>query len=166
MPMERQPIIQVRNLTARYGEKTILEGVSFDVFEGEIFVILGGSGWGKSTLLKHLVGLIRPYSGQITIDGDDISRGASRVIERLLRKIGILYQSGALFGSMTIAQNIALPVIQYTDLSSITSPETSRTSLSSKRSLPSTVGSSRHWLWKDLWTSSSNGTPRRAGKPC
>jgi phospholipid/cholesterol/gamma-HCH transport system ATP-binding protein len=116
--MERQPIIQVRDLTARYGEETILEGVSFDVFEGEIFVILGGSGCGKSTLLKHLVGLIRPYSGQVIIDGDDISRGASRVIERLLRKIGILYQSGALFGSMTIAENIALPVIEYTDLSS------------------------------------------------
>jgi phospholipid/cholesterol/gamma-HCH transport system ATP-binding protein len=118
MPMETQPIIQVRDLTARYGEETILEGVSFDVFEGEIFVILGGSGCGKSTLLKHLVGLIRPYSGQVIIDGDDISRGASRVIERLLRKIGILYQSGALFGSMTIAENIALPVIEYTDLSS------------------------------------------------
>jgi phospholipid/cholesterol/gamma-HCH transport system ATP-binding protein len=116
--METQPIIQVRDLTARYGEETILEGVSFDVFEGEIFVILGGSGCGKSTLLKHLVGLIRPYSGQVIIDGDDISRGASRVIERLLRKIGILYQSGALFGSMTIAENIALPVIEYTDLSS------------------------------------------------
>jgi phospholipid/cholesterol/gamma-HCH transport system ATP-binding protein len=115
--MERQPIIQVRDLTARYGEETILEGISFDVFEGEIFAILGGSGCGKSTLLKHLVGLIRPYSGQVIIDGDDISRGASWVIERLLRKIGILYQSGALFGSMTIAENIALPVIEYTDLS-------------------------------------------------
>jgi phospholipid/cholesterol/gamma-HCH transport system ATP-binding protein len=118
MTMDRQPIIQVRDLTARYGEETILEGISFDVFEGEVFVILGGSGCGKSTLLKHLIGLIRPYSGQVVIDGDDISRGDSQVIERLLRKIGILYQSGALFGSMTIAENIALPVIEYTDLSS------------------------------------------------
>ena len=116
--MARQPIIQVRDLTARYGEETILEGVSFDVFEGEVFVILGGSGCGKSTLLKHLIGLIRPYSGQVIIDGDDISHGGSPVINRLLRKIGILYQSGALFGSMTVAENIALPIVEYTDLSS------------------------------------------------
>jgi phospholipid/cholesterol/gamma-HCH transport system ATP-binding protein len=118
MAADRQPIIQVRDLTARYGEETILEGVSFDVFEGEVFVILGGSGCGKSTLLKHLIGLIRPYSGQVIIDGDDISHGGSPVINRLLRKIGILYQSGALFGSMTVAENIALPIVEYTDLSS------------------------------------------------
>jgi phospholipid/cholesterol/gamma-HCH transport system ATP-binding protein len=118
MAMHRQPIIQVRDLTARYGEETILERVSFDVFEGEVFVILGGSGSGKSTLLKHLIGLVRPYSGQVIIDGDDISHGGSSVIDRLLRKIGILYQSGALFGSMSVAENIALPIIEYTDLSS------------------------------------------------
>jgi len=116
--MDRQPIIQVRDLIARYGEETILEGISFDVFEGEIFVILGGSGCGKSTLLKHLIGLIRPHSGQVVIDGDDISRADSEGYQRLLRKIGILYQSGALFGSMTVAENIALPITEYTDLSS------------------------------------------------
>ena len=116
--MNRQPIIQVRDLIARYGEETILESISFDVYEGEIFVILGGSGCGKSTLLKHLIGLIRPYSGQVIIDGDDISRGDSQVVERLLRKIGILYQGGALFGSMTLAENIALPILEYTDLAS------------------------------------------------
>src|SRR5512137_2706018 len=116
--MNRQPIIQVRELVARYGEETILEGVSFEVYEGEIFVILGGSGCGKSTLLKHLIGLIRPYSGQVIIDGDDISRGDSQLVGRLLRKIGILYQGGALFGSMTLAENIALPILEYTDLSS------------------------------------------------
>lgn len=116
--MNRRPIIQVRDLIARYGEETILEGISFDIYEGEIFVILGGSGCGKSTLLKHLIGLIRPYSGQVIIDGDDISRGDSQVVERLLRKIGILYQGGALFGSMTLAENIALPILEYTDLAS------------------------------------------------
>jgi phospholipid/cholesterol/gamma-HCH transport system ATP-binding protein len=116
--MNRQPIIQVKELVARYGEETILEGVSFEVYEGEIFVILGGSGCGKSTLLKHLVGLIRPYSGQVIIDGDDISHGDSQLVGRLLRKIGILYQGGALFGSMTLAENIALPILEYTDLSS------------------------------------------------
>jgi len=116
--MNRQPIIQVSELVARYGEETILENVSFEVYEGEIFVILGGSGCGKSTLLKHLIGLIRPYSGQVIIDGEDISRGDSQVVQRLLRKIGILYQGGALFGSMTLAENIALPILEYTDLSS------------------------------------------------
>jgi phospholipid/cholesterol/gamma-HCH transport system ATP-binding protein len=116
--MNRQPIIQVSELVARYGEETILENVSFEVYEGEIFVILGGSGCGKSTLLKHLIGLIRPYSGQVIIDGENISRGDSQVVQRLLRKIGILYQGGALFGSMTLAENIALPILEYTDLSS------------------------------------------------
>jgi phospholipid/cholesterol/gamma-HCH transport system ATP-binding protein len=115
--MERQPIIRVRDLVARYGEETILEGISFDVFEGEIFVILGGSGCGKSTLLKHLIGLIRPYSGQVIIDGEDISRADSQGYQKLLQKIGILYQSGALLGSMTVAENIALPIMEYTDLS-------------------------------------------------
>jgi len=118
MTMDRQPIIRVRDLVARYGDETILEGISFDVFEGEIFVILGGSGCGKSTLLKHLIGLIRPYSGQVTIDGDDISRADSQGYQKLLQKIGILYQSGALLGSMTVAENIALPIMEYTDLSS------------------------------------------------
>lgn len=114
--MNRQPIIQVRDLTARYGDDTILEGVSFDVYEGEIFVILGGSGCGKSTLLKHLIGLMRPSSGQICIDGEDLSLADSHAYQRLLRKIGILYQSGALFGSMTLAENVALPITEYTDV--------------------------------------------------
>ena len=116
--MNRQPIIQVRDLIARYGEETILQDISFDIYEGEIFVILGGSGCGKSTLLKHLIGLIRPYSGQVVIDGEDIARADSEGYHRLLRKIGILYQSGALFGSMTLAENVALPIVEYTDLAS------------------------------------------------
>jgi len=114
--MNRQPIIQVRDLIARYGDETILEGVSFDVYEGEIFVILGGSGCGKSTLLKHLIGLMRPHSGQILIGGEDLSLADSHAYHRLLRKIGILYQSGALFGSMTLAENVALPITEYTDV--------------------------------------------------
>jgi phospholipid/cholesterol/gamma-HCH transport system ATP-binding protein len=115
--MNRQPIIQVKDLVARYGEETILDSVSFEVYEGEVFVILGGSGCGKSTLLKHLIGLIRPYSGQVIIDGEDINHAGSQGYHRLLRKIGILYQSGALFGSMTLAENVALPIQEYTDLS-------------------------------------------------
>ncbi len=116
--MDRRPIIQVRDLTARYGEETILEGVSFDVYEGEIFVILGGSGCGKTTLLKHLIGLLKPYAGQVIIDGEDITRADSQGYHGLLKRIGILYQSGALFGSMTLAENVALPIVEYTDLPS------------------------------------------------
>lgn len=116
--MNRRPIIQVRDLTARYGEETILEGVSFDVYEGEIFVILGGSGCGKTTLLKHLIGLLKPYAGQVIIDGEDITRADAQGYHGLLKRIGILYQSGALFGSMTLAENVALPIVEYTDLPS------------------------------------------------
>jgi phospholipid/cholesterol/gamma-HCH transport system ATP-binding protein len=113
---EKHPVIQVRDLVARYGDQTILEGVTFDIYEGEIFVILGGSGCGKSTLLKHMVGLLRPHSGQVVIDGDDISRCDTETFHSVLRKIGVLYQAGALFGSMTVAENIALAIEEYTQL--------------------------------------------------
>ncbi|MFC1868613.1 ABC transporter ATP-binding protein [Thermodesulfobacteriota bacterium] len=114
--MSRREIIQVKELTAGYGEDIILDNISFDVFEGEIFVVLGGSGCGKSTLLKHLIGLIKPVSGQITIDGDDISDPDDATYKRVLKKIGVLYQSAALFGSMTLFENVALPIKEYTDL--------------------------------------------------
>ena len=114
--MSRKDIIKVENLTGGYGEEIILERISFNVYEGEIFVILGGSGCGKSTLLKHLIGLIKPVSGQIIIDGDNISDADDVTYQKILRKIGVLYQNSALFGSMTLAQNVALPIIEYTDL--------------------------------------------------
>lgn len=114
--MSRQVIIKVRDLVAQYGEEVILDRISFDVYEGEIFVVLGGSGCGKSTLLKHLIGLIRPSSGRITIDGEDISNSDEATFKGILRKIGVLYQSAALLGSMTVAENVALPIEEYTDL--------------------------------------------------
>ena len=114
--MERQVVIRVKDLIGGYGEDIILDRVSFDVYEGEIFVVLGGSGCGKSTLLKHLIGLIQPQSGQVIIDGDDISLSDDATFQRVLRKIGVLYQSAALFGSMTLAENVALPIKEYTDL--------------------------------------------------
>ncbi len=117
--MARNAIIQVRNLTAGYGEDAvILHDISFDVYEGEIFVILGGSGCGKSTLLKHLIGLIPPMDGEVVIDGDDLSRCGDETFQEILKKIGVSYQGGALFGSMTLAENIALPIQAYTDLPS------------------------------------------------
>ena len=109
-------LIQVRDLVAGYGEEVILENISFDVIEGEIFVVLGGSGCGKSTLLKHMVGLYPPLSGRIVIDGEDISARDPESLQKVLRKIGVLYQGSALLGSMTIAENVALPIAEYIDL--------------------------------------------------
>jgi phospholipid/cholesterol/gamma-HCH transport system ATP-binding protein len=115
--MERKTVIQVKDLVARFGDDIILDRISFDIYEGEIFAVLGGSGSGKSTLLKHLIGLLRPASGQILIDGDDIADCDDKRFQNFLRKIGVLYQSAALFGSMTLAENVALPILEYTDLS-------------------------------------------------
>ncbi|HEX7327531.1 MAG TPA: ATP-binding cassette domain-containing protein [Casimicrobiaceae bacterium] len=116
MPAAHDPIIEVRDLTAGYGDTAILEHVSFDVRRGEIFVILGGSGSGKSTLLKHMIGLEPPLAGSILIDGDDIVTAEGELRQAILRKIGVMYQSGALFGSMTLAENVQLPLEEYTDL--------------------------------------------------
>lgn len=114
--MEKHKIIQVRDLTVGYETDIILEHISFDVLEGEIFIVLGGSGCGKSTLLKHLIGLNSPLSGRILIDGENISNCDETTFKKILRKIGVLYQSSALFGSMTIAENVSLPIKEYTDL--------------------------------------------------
>ncbi|MDD5199415.1 MAG: ATP-binding cassette domain-containing protein [Terrimicrobiaceae bacterium] len=109
-------IIEVRELTAGYAGEAILENVSFDVRRGEVFVILGGSGCGKSTLLKHLIGLYPPMAGAVRIEGRDLvaAEGAER--QAILKRIGVSYQSGALFGSMTLGENVRLPLEEYTDL--------------------------------------------------
>ena len=111
------PIIEARNLTVRFGERTIFENVSFTISRGDILVILGGSGCGKSTLLRTLTGLIRPAEGQVLIDGEDFTASFGKERTRLLRKFGILFQSGGLFASMSLAENIALPLQTYTNLS-------------------------------------------------
>ena len=115
---EREPIIRVRGLAAGYGDDVLLDDVSFDVQRGEVFVILGGSGSGKSTLLKHMIGLYEPPRGSVVIDGDDIVAATGDARRAILRKIGVMYQSGALFGSMTLAENVSLPLEEYTDLTS------------------------------------------------
>jgi phospholipid/cholesterol/gamma-HCH transport system ATP-binding protein len=114
---EKKPIIQVENLTARYGDRTIFKHVNFTVSKGEILVVLGGSGCGKSTLLRHLIGLNQPYTGRVLIDGINVNSDDERQLNRLRRKIGVSFQSGALFGSMTVGENIALPLKEYTDMS-------------------------------------------------
>jgi len=111
-----EPIIRVEGLTAGYGDFILLDKVSFDVRRGEVFVILGGSGCGKSTLLKHMIGLYDPKAGRVLIDGDDIVSADDATRHTILRKIGVMYQSGALFGSMTLLENVRLPLEEYTDL--------------------------------------------------
>ncbi len=116
MNAESQTLIEVRELEAKYGDATILKDVNIDVFQGEILAIIGGSGCGKTTLLRHMVGLNPPAAGRIAIEGHDITDGDQTSFEAALRKIGILFQGGALFGSMTIAENVALPIQEYTEL--------------------------------------------------
>jgi len=114
--MANDTIINIRDLVARYGDDIILNGISFDVFKHEILVILGGSGCGKSTLLRHMTGLKKAGGGRIVLDGDDISHCSDEVFQTALKKIGILFQSGALIGSMTLAENVALPMEEYSNL--------------------------------------------------
>jgi phospholipid/cholesterol/gamma-HCH transport system ATP-binding protein len=109
-------IIRVRNLTAGYGEVVILSDLSFEVRRGEVFVILGGSGCGKTTALKQMIGLARPRTGSIEIDGRDIVVAEGTERQAIWRRIGVMYQSGALFGSMTVRENVRLPMEEYTDL--------------------------------------------------
>ncbi len=113
---ESRPIISVRNLSVGYGDETIIRDVSFDVNQGEIFVILGRSGCGKTTLFKAIIGLLEPQAGEIFIDGEKIRSIDEGGSEGIFRKIGVLFQSGALFSSMTVAENLALPLRQYTSL--------------------------------------------------
>ena len=111
--MEKKPIVEVRDLVAGYGDTLVLDRVSLDVYEGEIIVVIGGSGCGKSTLLKNMVGLLRPVSGAIRYWGKEITFMDEDELARLLQQLGIAFQSGALFNSMTVAENIALPMEEY-----------------------------------------------------
>jgi phospholipid/cholesterol/gamma-HCH transport system ATP-binding protein len=113
-----EPILRVEGLTAGYDGKVLLRDVSFEVRRGEVFVILGGSGSGKSTLLKHLIGLYTPLRGRVLFEGQDLvsAQGAQRLA--ILRRFGVMYQQGALFGSMTLLENVRLPLEEFTDLDS------------------------------------------------
>src|SRR4026208_1904943 len=109
-------VIQVENFKAAYADQVILDRINFEVYIGEVFGILGGSGSGKSTLLKHMIGLYKPARGKILIDGHDVVTADDRQRKEILRKFGVMYQSGALFGSMTLLDNIQLPLEEFTDL--------------------------------------------------
>ena len=116
MSVQTEPIIRVENFTATYDETVILDDLSFTVNRGEVLVILGGSGCGKSTLLKHMIGLLEPSAGRILIDGDDIVTAHGERRKRILEKIGVTFQTGALFGSMTLLENVRLALEEFTSL--------------------------------------------------
>jgi len=113
---ETENIIEVENLVAHYGERVILNGINLGIRTGEIMVIMGGSGSGKTTLMRNLLGLNKPSSGSIHILGQDITKISKRELYAIRRKMGVAFQGGALLGSMSVAENIELPLRQHTKL--------------------------------------------------
>ncbi|MFQ5667740.1 MAG: ABC transporter ATP-binding protein [Candidatus Binatia bacterium] len=116
VPPGTPPAIQVQHLVARYDDRTVLDDVSFEVHTGERFLIVGGSGCGKTTLLRHVIGLQRPARGRVLLDGDDVTAADEDQLRRIQRKFGVLFQSGALFASLTLGENVALLLEEYTAL--------------------------------------------------
>jgi phospholipid/cholesterol/gamma-HCH transport system ATP-binding protein len=114
--MENEPIIKVRDLVCRFGDQIVLDGVNIDVFDGEVLVIMGGSGSGKSTLLRHMIGTYIPDGGTVEIFGDNLGTLDDDGMNRVRRQFGILFQSSALYNSMSVADNVALSLREHTDL--------------------------------------------------
>lgn len=112
-----RPAISVRNLRMGYGAKILLEDASFDVKRGEIVVVLGGSGSGKSSLMRNIIGLYKPMAGDVLIDGESVVTASAEDKARLQRRLGVMYQSGALFGSLNVLENVRFPLDRFTDLS-------------------------------------------------
>src|SRR6201991_2081168 len=114
--MGTRPVISVRNLRIGYGARVLLDDASFDVHRGEIVVILGGSGSGKSSLMKSIIGLHDPMAGDIFIDGTSLVSASAEEKAKLQRKLGVMYQSGALFGSLNVLENVRFPLDRFTGL--------------------------------------------------
>jgi phospholipid/cholesterol/gamma-HCH transport system ATP-binding protein len=114
------PIISVRNVVNRFGTQTVHDGVSLDVLPGEVLGIVGGSGSGKSVLLRTMLGLHKPTSGQVLVEGRNVCSANAAELLEVKRRYGVTFQHGALFSSLTVAQNIQLPMVEYFDAS----PET------------------------------------------
>jgi phospholipid/cholesterol/gamma-HCH transport system ATP-binding protein len=113
--MSDEPIIEVTDLVRTFGERTVLSGISFKVMKGDTLIIMGGSGCGKSTLLRHIIGSMRPTSGSVKIFGEEISRMTERELSAVRQKFGMLFQSGALLQSLTVGENVALPILEHRD---------------------------------------------------
>jgi phospholipid/cholesterol/gamma-HCH transport system ATP-binding protein len=109
-------VIRVENLRTGFGDFIVHENVSFEIRRGEVFAILGGSGCGKTVLLKHLIGLYQPLAGRVLIEGKDLATAQGDERLAIIKRFGVMYQLGALFGNMTLAENIRLPLEEYTNL--------------------------------------------------
>lgn len=118
------PAIEVRDLTMMYGARVVMKDISFAVKRGEVFVLMGGSGSGKSTLLKHLIGLKAPAEGTILFEGKEFDLDDEESRTRVLRRMGVLYQNGALWSGLTLAENVALPLEEFTELDAQTIADT------------------------------------------
>src|SRR5438046_10083685 len=115
--MNTDSVIQVSDLVRKFGDQAVINDISFNVRRGETRVIMGGSGCGKSTLLRHIIGSMKPTSGSVKIFGQEITTMNEREIASVRRRFGMLFQSGALLASLTVGENVALPILQHTDKS-------------------------------------------------
>jgi phospholipid/cholesterol/gamma-HCH transport system ATP-binding protein len=113
---EREVVVEVQDLVKKFGHRTILNGISLKIYRGETFVIMGGSGCGKSTLLRHMIGSLKPNAGKVVLLGDDITNKYEEELDDVRKKIGMSFQSSALFDSMTTGENVSLPLREHTRL--------------------------------------------------
>jgi phospholipid/cholesterol/gamma-HCH transport system ATP-binding protein len=111
-----EPVVEVNHLVRKFGTRTVIDNLSFTIHRGETLVIMGGSGCGKSTLLRHIIGVMKPNAGSVKIFGDEITTMNDRQITDIRRRFGMLFQSGALLASLTVGENVALPLLQHTDM--------------------------------------------------
>jgi phospholipid/cholesterol/gamma-HCH transport system ATP-binding protein len=112
----REVVVEVNDLVRKFGDRTVLKGIDMKVYRGETFVIMGGSGCGKSTLLRHIIGNLKPTSGRVELLGEDITHSEGSELDGVRKKIGMSFQSSALFDSMTVGENVSLPLREHTKL--------------------------------------------------